>query len=99
MNLLPTEKNLSQCFALLAVAEHVWENHNAIQWEETLVLDYCGGQKLVVIGKRSAKPIIAVAMHYSVKGSALPLVSAVIKQKPRSSSPHFWFKCSSAGII
>ena len=32
----------------MAVAEHVLENHHAIQWEETLVLDYCGGQKLVV---------------------------------------------------
>ena len=56
VNLLPTEKNLCQNVALvvrrvkvcknakgcmtLAIAEHeIW-------WEETLVLDHCGGQKL-----------------------------------------------------
>jgi len=31
-----------------AVAEHVWENHHLIHWEETTVLDHCRGQELLV---------------------------------------------------
>ena len=31
-----------------AVAEHVWENHHPILWEETTVLDHGKGQKLLV---------------------------------------------------
>ena len=31
-----------------AVAEHVWENHHPIHWEETIVLDHGRGQELLV---------------------------------------------------
>ena len=31
-----------------AVAEHAWENHHPIQWEETTVLDHGKGQELLV---------------------------------------------------
>ena len=29
-----------------AVAEHAWENHHLIHWEETTVLDYGKGQEM-----------------------------------------------------
>ena len=31
-----------------AVAEHAWEHHHPIHWEETTVLDHGGGQELLV---------------------------------------------------
>ena len=31
-----------------AVAEHVWEHHHPIHWEETTVLDHGRGQELLV---------------------------------------------------
>ena len=31
-----------------AVAEHAWENHHLINWEETTVLDHGRGQELLV---------------------------------------------------
>ena len=31
-----------------AVAEHVWENHHPIDWEETTMLDHGRGQELLV---------------------------------------------------
>ena len=31
-----------------AVAEHVWENHHLVHWEETTVLDHGRGQELLV---------------------------------------------------
>ena len=31
-----------------AVAEHAWENHHHIHWEETTVLDHDRGQELLV---------------------------------------------------
>ena len=30
-----------------AIVEHVWENHHAIHWEETTVLNHDRGQMLV----------------------------------------------------
>ena len=33
----------------LAVAEHAWENHHSIQWEETTVLDHDRGQELLAL--------------------------------------------------
>ena len=57
----------------------------------------------VVIVKRSAKSIIVVAVCYSVYiGSQRQCSSLAVCCHPatyRSSSPHFWLKCSSAGII
>ena len=31
-----------------AVAEHAWEHHHPIHWEETTVLDHGRGQELLV---------------------------------------------------
>ena len=31
-----------------AVAEHAWENHHQIHWEETIVLDHSRGQELLM---------------------------------------------------
>ena len=31
-----------------AVAEHAWENHHLIHWEQTTVLDHGRGQELLV---------------------------------------------------
>ena len=31
-----------------AVAEHAWENHHPIDWEETTVLDHGRGQELLL---------------------------------------------------
>ena len=33
-----------------AVAEHAWENHHSIDWEETTVLDHSRGEELLVKG-------------------------------------------------
>ena len=41
------------------VAEHVWENHHPIHWEETIVLDHGRGQELLV----------KEALHIQVKPS------------------------------
>ena len=62
--------------------------------------DVMSDESLVAISKRSKKHhscSCACTVQYTleVKGSALPLLSPVIQQ-PRSSSPHFWLKCSSA---
>ena len=31
-----------------AIAEHAWENHHPLHWEETTVLDHGRGQELLV---------------------------------------------------
>ena len=71
-----------------AVAEHVWENHHIIHWEETTVLDHCRGQELLVKETLDIQMIPAEECFKRDRGLEVTgCWTTVMKQKGRS-NPH-----------
>ena len=55
-----------------AVADHAWENHHSIHWEETTVLDHSRGQEPLVMDRGPAHPddTLRVALQSRRTGSS-----------------------------
>ena len=72
-----------------AVAEHAWENHHPIHWEETTVLDHGRGQELLV------KEVLHIEMTPTEecfnrdRGLKVPgCWTAVMRKQEGRSNPH-----------
>ena len=72
-----------------AVAEHAWEHHHPIHWEETTVLDHGGGQELLVKEALHIQ-MTPVEEHFNQDGGLeVPgCWTAVMRRQGGRSNPH-----------
>ena len=72
-----------------AVAEHAWEHHHPIHWEETTVLDHGRGQELLVKEALHIQMTLVEEHFNRDQGLEVPgCWTAVMRRQGGRSNPH-----------